>query len=184
LFQGAAALADNSTINLATLNQSSATKLGTVAIADDAITAAKLANDSSVNYGPTEPTVDNFEGRGHVNNTTKYLKVYDGSVYQQFIAPTAGIEDLAVTTGKLAANAVTTAKVDASGLAAAAIATDAVTTAKIQALAVTEAKIATGAVSATKLAADAVTTTKVVDDAITYAKIQKSLVSLQLHCAL
>ena len=172
LFQGAAALADNSTIDLATLNQSSATKLGTVAIADDAITAAKLANDSSVNYGPTEPAADNFEGRGHVNSTTKYLKVYDGSVYQQVIAPTAGIEDLSVNTSKLAANAVTTAKIDASGLAAAAIATDAVTTAKIQALAVTEAKIATGAVSATKLAADAVTTAKIVDDAVTYAKIQ------------
>jgi len=172
LFQGAAALADNSTIDLATLNQSSATKLGTVAIADDAITAAKLANDSSVNYGPTEPTVNNFEGRGHVSSTTKYLKVYDGSVYQQVIAPTAGIEDLAVITDKLAANAVTTAKVDASGLAAAAIATDAVITAKIQALAVTEAKIATSAVSATKLAADAVTTAKIIDDAVTYAKIQ------------
>jgi len=172
LFQGAAALADNSTIDLATLNQSSATKFGTVAIADDAITAAKLANDSSVNYGPTEPATDNFEGRGHVSSTTKYLKVYDGSVYQQVIAPTAGIEDLAVNTSKLAANAVTTAKIDASGLAAAAIATDAVTTAKIQALAVTEAKIATGAVSATKLAVDAVLTAKIIDDAVTYAKIQ------------
>lgn len=172
LFEAGAALADSSSIDLIKLNQSSATKLATAAIADDAITAAKLANDSSINYGPTEPAADNFEGRGHVSSTTKYLKVYDGSVYQQVIAPTAGIEDLAVTTGKLAANAVTTAKVDASGLAAAALATDSVTTAKIQALAVTEAKIAAGAVTVAKLGDDAITTAKVINDAVTYAKIQ------------
>lgn len=171
LFEAGAALADSSSIDLIKLNQSSATQLATAAIANDAITAAKLANDSSVNYGPTEPTVDNFEGRGHVSSTTKYLKVYDGSVYQQVIAPTAGIEDLAVTTGKLAANAVTTAKVDASGLAAAAIATDAVITAKIQALAVTEAKIATGAVTVAKLGDDAVTAAKLADNAVATASI-------------
>ena len=172
LFEAGAALADSSSIDLIKLDQASATKLATAAIADDAITAAKLANDSSINYGPTEPAADNFEGRGHVDSNTKYLKVYDGSVYQQVIAPTAGIEDLAVTTGKLAANAVTTDKVDASGLAAAALATDSVTTAKIQALAVTTAKIAAGAVTATEIADDAVTTAKVIDDAVTYAKIQ------------
>lgn len=172
LFEAGAALADSSSIDLIKLDQASATKLATAAIADDAITAAKLANDSSINYGPTEPAADNFEGRGYVNSTTKYLKVYDGSVYQQVIAPTAGIEDLAVTTGKLAANAVTTAKIDASGLATAAIATDAITTAKIQALAVTEAKIAAGAVTVAKLGDDAVTAAKLANDAVTYAKIQ------------
>ena len=171
LFEAGAALADSSSIDLIKLNQSSATKLATAAIADDAITAAKLANDSSINYGPTEPAADNFEGRGHVSSTTKYLKVYDGSVYQQVIAPTAGIEDLAVTTGKLAANAVTTAKVDASGLAAAALATDSVVTAKIQALAVTEAKIAAGAVTVAKLGDDAVTAAKLADDAVATASI-------------
>lgn len=172
LFEAGATLADSGSIDIIKLNQSSATKLATVAIADDAITAAKLANDSSINYGPTEPTTDNFEGRGHVSSTTKYVKVFDGSVYQQVIAPTAGIEDLAVTTGKLAANAVTTAKIDASGLAAAALATDAVTTAKIQALAVTTAKLAAGAVTATEISTDAVTTAKIINDAVTYTKIQ------------
>lgn len=171
LFEAGAALADSSSIDLIKLNQSSATKLATAAIADDAITAAKLANDSSINYGPTEPAADNFEGRGHVSSSTKYLKVYDGSVYQQVIAPTAGIEDLAVTTGKLAANAVTTAKVDASGLAAAAIATDAVITAKIQALAVTEAKLAAGSVTETKIGDDAVTAAKLADNAVATASI-------------
>ena len=171
LFEAGAALADSNSIDLIKLNQSSATKLATAAIADDAITAAKLANDSSINYGPTEPAADNFEGRGHVNSTTKYLKIYDGSVYQQVIAPTAGIEDLAVTTGKLAANAVTTAKVDASGLAAAALATDSVVTAKIQALAVTEAKLAAGSVTETKIGAGAVVAAKMATDAIATASI-------------
>ena len=171
LFEAGAALADSSSIDLIKLDQTSATKLATAAIADDAITAAKLANDSSINYGPTEPAADNFEGRGHVSSTTKYLKIYDGSVYQQVIAPTAGIEDLAVTTGKLAANAVTTAKVDASGLAAAALATDSVITAKIQALAVTEAKIAAGAVTEAKIGDDAVTAAKLADNAVATASI-------------
>ena len=171
LFEAGAALADSSSIDLIKLDQTSATKLATAAIADDAITAAKLANDSSINYGPTEPAADNFEGRGHVSSSTKYLKIYDGSVYQQVIAPTAVIEDLAVTTGKLAANAVTTAKVDASGLAAAAIATDAVITAKIQALAVTEAKLAAGSVTETKIGAGAVVAAKMATDAIATASI-------------
>ena len=43
LFEAGATLADNASIDLARLNQSSATKLGTTALADDAITAAKLA---------------------------------------------------------------------------------------------------------------------------------------------
>lgn len=171
LFEAGAALADSSSIDLIKLDQASATKLATAAIADDAITAAKLANDSSINYGPTEPAADNFEGRGYVNSTTKYLKVYDGSVYQQVIAPTAGIEDLAVTTGKLAANAVTTAKIDASGLATAAIATDAITTAKIQALAVTEAKINAGAVTATKIGTGAIVAAKMATDSVATASI-------------
>lgn len=171
LFEAGAALADSSSIDLIKLDQASATKLATAAIADDAITAAKLANDSSINYGPTEPAADNFEGRGYVNSTTKYLKVYDGSVYRQVIAPTAGIEDLAVTTGKLAANAVTTAKIDASGLATAAIATDAITTAKIQALAVTEAKIDAGAVTATKIGTGAIVAAKMATDSVATASI-------------
>jgi len=172
LFEAGAVLADSSSVDLAKLNQSSATKLGTTALADDAITAAKLANDSSINYGPTAPASDNFEGRGHVSSSTKYFSVWDGSAFQQVITPTAGIENLAVTTGKIADNAVTTAKIDASGLGTAALANSAVTTAKIADDAVTVDKLGAGAVDTTALASDAVTTIKVADDAITYAKVQ------------
>jgi hypothetical protein len=47
LFEAGATLADNSSIDLAKLNQSSATKLGTTAITDDAVTYAKLQNVSA-----------------------------------------------------------------------------------------------------------------------------------------
>ena len=172
LFEAGATLADSASIDLAKLNQSSTTKLGTVSLADDAITAAKLANDSSINYGTTEPSTDNFEGRGHVSSSTKYLKVYDGSVYQQVVAPTAGIEDLAVTTGKLAANAVTTAKVDAAGLGTAAIANLAVTAAKIADATITSAKFVAGAVDTAAIGDAAVNTAELAASAVTYAKIQ------------
>jgi len=172
LFEAGSTLADSASIDLAKLNQASATKLGTVALADDAITAAKLANDSSINYGPTEPSTDNFEGRGHVSSSTKYLKVYDGSVYQQVVAPTAGIEDLAVTTGKLAANAVTTAKVDSAGLGTAAIANLAITGAKIADATITSAKLAAGSVANAAIGTSAVSTNELATSAVTYAKIQ------------
>ena len=172
LFEAGATLADSASIDLIKLNQSSATKLGTTALADDAITAAKLANDSSINYGATAPASDNFEGRGHVSSSTKYFSVWDGSAFQQVITPTAGIEDLGVTTGKIAANAVTTAKIDAAGLGTAALANSAVTTAKIADDAVTVDKLGAGAVDTTALLNDAVTTIKVADDAVTYAKVQ------------
>jgi hypothetical protein len=172
LFQAGANLADASSIDLAKLNQASTTKLGTTALADDAVTAAKLADDSSIVFDSVTPSTNNFEGRGYVNSSTNHLQVWNGSAFVQVIAPTAGIDDLAITTGKLAANAVTTAKVDASGLGAAALATDSVITAKIQDLAVTTGKLAALSVTTAKIAAGAVDTTELAADAVTYAKIQ------------
>jgi hypothetical protein len=181
LFQAGADLADSSSIDLIKLNQGSATKLGSLALSDDAITADKLADNSSIVYDSVAPTVDNFQGRGYVNSTSKNLQVWDGTSFDQVVAPTAGIEDLAVTTDKLADNAVTTAKVDAAGLAAAALATDSVITAKIQDLAVTTGKLADGAVTTIKvdesglgeaaIASNAVTTSKILDAAITADKM-------------
>jgi hypothetical protein len=187
LFQAGANLADASSIDLDKLNQASTTKLGTTALADDAVTAAKLADDSSIVFDSVTPTTNNFEGRGYVNSSTNHLQVWNGSAFVQVKAPTAGIDDLAITTGKLAANAVTTAKVDAAGLAAAALATDSVITAKIQdlavttgklaALSVTTAKIAADAVTADELAADAVVTASIVDAAVTEAKLATGAVT-------
>ena len=171
LFQAGANLADSASIDLIKLNQSSTTKLGTTALADDAVTAAKLADDSSIVYDSVAPSTNNFEGRGYVNSTSKNLQVWNGSSFDQVVAPTAGIENLAITTGKLAANAVTTAKVDAAGLAAAALATDSVITAKIQDLAVTTGKLAALSVTTAKIAADAVTADELASNAVVTASI-------------
>jgi len=172
LFEAGATLADSASVDIIKINQSSATKIGTTALADDAVTAAKLADDSSIVYGPTEPSSDNFEGRGYVSSTTKYIKIYDGSVFQQVVAPTAGIDNLAVTNAKIAENAITTAKIDAAGLATAGIGNLAVTGAKIADATITSGKFQAGAVNTAALENDAVTTVKVNNNAVTYAKIQ------------
>lgn len=105
--------------------------------------------------------------------------------------PTEGLDDLAVTAGKLATaaverdkildGAVNDLKLAAAAVTAAKVATGAIETDKIAALAVTAAKIGAGAVETAKIAnlavteaviaASAITTTKISDDAITTAKI-------------
>lgn len=187
LFEAGATLASSSSIDLGKLNQASTVKLGSDALASDSITAAKLANNSSVVYGSSTPTTDNFAGRGYINTTTKYLRVYDGSAYQQVVAPTAGIEDFAVTANKIAANAIDTSKIDVSGLDTQAIADLAITSAKIaantitsdkfQAGAVDSAAIASNAVGLAELASDAVDTASIVNLAVTTAKIANSAVT-------
>jgi hypothetical protein len=171
LFQAGANLANAGSIDLAKLNQNSTTKLSSEALTDGAITAPKLASNSSIAYDSVPPTLNNFVGRGYINTSDNNLQVWDGSSFIQVVAPTAGIGDLQVTTGKLAANAVTTAKVDAAGLAAAALATDSVITAKIQDLAVTTGKLAALSVTTAKIAADAVTADELASNAVVTASI-------------
>jgi hypothetical protein len=163
-------LVDVGEIDLDKLDQASTTKLGTTALADDAVTAAKLANDSSVAVQTTAPVADNFEGRGYFDSSSGNLQVFDGAAYSQVVMPTAGIGDLQVTTGKLADGAVTTAKVTA--LDTAAYADSSITTAKIADDAVTSDKINDGAVVAAAIGAGAVTTAKLDTDAVTYDKLQ------------
>jgi hypothetical protein len=162
-------LIDVSSIDINKLDQASVTKLGTTALADDAVTAAKLANDSSVAVQTTAPSTDNFEGRGYYNSTSGNLQVFNGSAYQQVIMPSGGIGDLQVTTGKLADGAVTTAKVTA--LATAAYADSSVTTAKIADGAVTAVKIATDSITATQVAPNAIGASELADNAVDTAAI-------------
>lgn len=116
-----------SSIDLDKLDQASVTKLGTSALADDAVTAAKLADSSSVAISAAAPTTDNYEGRGWLNTSTGTLRVYRSGSYS---AVTPELVDGSVTTAKLADGAVTTAK--ASNLGTAALADGAVTYAKLQ----------------------------------------------------
>jgi len=170
LFQAGANLADASSIDLSKLNQASVTKLGTTALADGAITAAKLAGDSSVAVQTTAPVSDNFEGRGFFDSSTGNIQFFNGTAYQQVVVPTAGIGDLQVTTGKLADGAVTTAKVTA--LDTAAYADSSVTTAKINDGAVTADKLGANSVTTAKITDGNVTTAKINDGAVLYSKLQ------------
>ena len=163
-------LIDVGSIDLDKLDQASVNKLGTTALADDAVTAAKLANDSSIAVQTTVPVSDNFEGRGYFNSTSGNLQVFNGSAYQQVVIPSGGIGDLQVTTSKLADGAVTTDKVTALGTAA--YADSSVTTAKIQDNSITSDKIESSAVTANQLSSGAVITAKLDSAAVTYDKIQ------------
>ena len=171
LFQAGANLANAGSIDLAKLNQNSTTKLSSAALMDGAITAPKLASNSSITYDSVPPTLNNFVGRGYINNSNNNLQVWDGSSFIQVVAPTAGIAPAAITADKLADNTVTTVKVDTAGLGAAAIATSAITTAKIADAAVTTDKIPVGAITENRLLDGAVTAAKIADASITYGKL-------------
>ncbi len=165
-------LVNSGEIDLIKLDQSSVTKLGTVALADDAVTAAKLGHSSSVAVQTTSPASDNFDGRGYFNSSTGNLQFSNGGTYQQVVMPTAGIGDLQVTTGKLADGAVTTAKV--TELATAAFADSSITTAKVADGAITAAKIANDTITASQIAPGAIGTSELSGSSVTYAKIQNT----------
>jgi hypothetical protein len=123
-------LVDPSSLDLAKLDQNSGTKLGTAALADDAITAAKLADSSSVAISSSAPTTNNFEGRGWLNTTNDALSIYKAGAYTPIQIRAENIPAGQVGTSELADGAVTTAK--ASNLGTAALADGAVTYAKLQ----------------------------------------------------
>ena len=126
-------LVDSGSIDMSKLDQSSVTKLGASALATGAVSAAKLAADSSIAVDTTAPSTDNFEGRGYYNSSTGALKVYAAGAFADV---TASIANDAVTTAKIADGAVTTAKVSALGTSA--LANGAVTYAKIQDVSATD----------------------------------------------
>jgi hypothetical protein len=165
-------LVDASSIDLSKLDQSSATKLGTAAIADSSISAAKLAADSTIAVQATTPTTSNYEGRGYFNSASGNLQIFNGASYAQVVLPTGGIADSAVTTAKIADGAVTTDKVTALGTAA--LADGAVTQAKLADLSISTSKYQAASIDATAIGANAVTTPKIQDNAVTFGKIQQT----------
>jgi hypothetical protein len=104
------ALINSSTIDIAKINQASATKLGTTSLADDAITAAKLADDSSVSTASTAPSSDNFEGRLWINTTDKTVQVYDAGAFADIKVDADNYAALSIGTAAISGNAITYAK--------------------------------------------------------------------------
>lgn len=168
-------LVNDGEIDISKLDQNSTVKIDTVAIADNAITAAKLADNSSLVSSSIQPSSDNFIGRGFFNSSTGNLAFFNGTSYQQVVMPTAGIGDLQVTTGKLAAGAVTTEKVTALGTAA--YADESITTAKLANQSVTAAKIAPDSITASQIAPNAIGSSELADAAVDTTAIQDSAVT-------
>ena len=104
------ALINSSTIDIAKINQASATKLGTTSLADDAITAAKLADDSSVSTASTAPASDNFEGRLWISTTDKTVQVYDAAAFTPIKVGASNYIPLSIGTAAVSGSAITYAK--------------------------------------------------------------------------
>jgi len=147
LIEGGIGVINDSSIDLIKLNQASATKIDTTALADDCITAAKLDDNSSIISQSTPPLLNNFTGRGWFKSTDFNLHVFSAGAFRQVTLPTDGIVDSAITTVKIANQAVTDAKIQSGGLTAAALASDSVTTIKILDANVTGAKIAASTIT-------------------------------------
>jgi hypothetical protein len=110
LIAAGVALINSSTIDIAKINQASATKLGTTSLADDAITAAKLADDSSVSTASTAPSSDNFEGRLWINTTDKTVQVYDAAAFAPIKVGASNYIAASIGTAAISGSAITYAK--------------------------------------------------------------------------
>jgi hypothetical protein len=179
LIQAGFNLADSSTLDIAKINQSSTTKIGATAIADGAITYAKIQNVSATDklLGRSSAGSGNVEEIACTSFARTILDDADAATVRTTIGlgvvatgntvNTALIEDESVTSAKLASGSVTTVKIADSG----------VTNAKLAANSVDSVQLVVSGVTAGKLAADAVVTVNIADNAITGAKIGAAAVS-------
>jgi hypothetical protein len=120
-------------------------------------------------------------GTGHLG----YMEIQDFRIEE--VMPSTLIQDGAITTNKLIANAVTAEKILASAVTADKIAANSITAAKlvaatitaneIAANAITADKILASAVTAGKIAANAVTANTIAADSVTAGKIAASAIS-------
>lgn len=155
LFQGAAALADNSTINLATLNQSSATKLGVAALG---LTATdKIIGRFSSGAGTAEEITLTAAGRALLDDAdaaTQRTTLGLGTLATQngTVSGTHSGSSSGTNTGDQTITLTGDVSGTGTGSFATTIANNAVTTAKLPDSAITTAKIADDAVTADKLA--------------------------------
>ena len=179
LIQAGFSLADSSTLDIAKINQGSTTKIGTTAIADGAITYAKIQNVSATDklLGRSSAGSGSVEEISCTSFARTILDDADAATVRSTIGlgtvatgntiSTALLEDSSVTSGKLASGSVSTVKIADSG----------VTNAKLAANSVDSIQLVASGVAAGKLATDAVVTINITDSAITGAKIAAAAIS-------
>ena len=179
LIQAGFSLADSSTLDIAKINQGSTTKIGTTAIADGAITYAKIQNVSATDklLGRSSAGSGSVEEISCTSFARTILDDADAATVRSTIGlgtvatgntiNTALLEDGSVTSGKLASGSVSTIKIADSG----------VTNAKLAANSVDSIQLVASGVAAGKLATDAVVTINITDSAITGAKIAAAAIS-------
>lgn len=163
-------LVDAGEIDLAKLDQTSTTKLGTGAFADGSVTAAVLAEDSAAAVAGVAPATGNYRGRGWFNSGTGNLQIWNGAAFQQVVLPTAGIGIEAVTTDRLAPLCVTTDK--CSPLGSAAYAAGSVGAQALANESVTPEKIPVGSIPGDRMAPGAIGTPALANAGVTYQKFQ------------
>ena len=118
----------------------------------------------------TEPAA-RFEGLLWYDTSLNILKHYNGTSFVAVAGSSAAIDDLSVTTAKLAANAVTAAKLADSSVDVGALIDLSVTTDKLGADSVTKEKIADDAVEAAAIKDLAVGTAAIADRSVNTDKL-------------
>lgn len=155
-------------------------------IQDAAINTAKFASGlTPVEILGTLPVSGNFAGRTVFLTTDSKLYRYNGSSFVASVPTvdltgtitTAQIAALAVTAGKIAADAVAETNIVPLAVTAGKIAALAVAESNIQALAVTTGKIGDAAITSDKIVTNAVTADKIVANAVTAVKIATDAVT-------
>jgi len=162
--------------------------LGTSQIADNAITAAKVAAGQ---IGSSELAAAAVDATALATNAVTETKIASNAITSAKIQANAITSGLiaasaviagkiaagAVDTNELAADAVTAAKIAAGTITASEIATNTITAGQIAAGAIAASELATNSVTSTKIAAGAVIAGKIAADAITATEIAASAVT-------
>ncbi|WP_033819779.1 hypothetical protein [Kitasatospora sp. MBT63] len=132
--------------------------VGELQLADDAVTAAKVATGA-------------IDGPAIADAAVTATKVGQAAIVAGKIASDA------VTTGTIAADAVTAREIAAGSVTTAELAAGAVTTANLAAGAVTAGQIAASTITATQLAASSITSSKIAANAVVAGKIAADAVT-------